>query len=173
SNSGSNPGRSTTYLYRWKTKSVCGDRMRLIVAYTGSGKHPVSSIHDLSPHEATGNALHIGRNLPDRQNNKIHVPDQHVSRDQWKLTFDGGKPHLEDLESSHGTFVNGKQVIAAKIGGTIDLQHGAVVSTSPRSDGSFRLHLILDREGTLAHLIDPKQLEKYLKKQNAGPKEAQ
>jgi len=51
-------------------------------------------------------ALNIGR-APD---NDIVLTDEKISRYHARLVFRSGKWHLVDLQSTHGTFVNGEQV---------------------------------------------------------------
>ncbi len=40
----------------------------------------------------------------------IRLEDESVSKRHACLTFDAGSYHLEDLDSSNGTFVNGKRI---------------------------------------------------------------
>ena len=42
----------------------------------------------------------------------IYIPDNFVSNEHAKITFIDGKTYITDLESSNGTFINGKQIPA-------------------------------------------------------------
>lgn len=57
------------------------------------------------------------------QGNDLVIPDGNVSRRQARFVFDGGAVYAEDLQSSCGTFVDGR-----KISSRTRLGRGAIVS---------------------------------------------
>lgn len=92
----------------------------------------------------------IGR----ESNNDLHLPDLSVSRRHCVIEWEQGEPHIRDLESFNGLFVNGVPVKHRR------LEHGDHLVVG---DSHFRVVLIddevtssfssveLEEEGTLSH----------------------
>jgi len=48
--------------------------------------------------------------------NQVALPDSHLSRRHFEVTLHGGAAILRDLDSSNGTFVNGRRVAETPLG---------------------------------------------------------
>ena len=85
-------------------------------------------LHILSPSslaatiELTESLITIGR-TPD---NSICIQDTNVSRRHGILVRDGDSYQLHDFKSANGTFVNGEQIMAAKLKDGASIRFGSV-----------------------------------------------
>jgi len=85
-------------------------------------------LHILSPAslaatiELTESLITIGR-TPE---NSICIQDTNVSRRHGILVRDGDNYQLHDFKSSNGTFVNGEQIMAAKLKDGVSIRFGSV-----------------------------------------------
>src|SRR6266436_4395396 len=85
-------------------------------------------LHILSPSslaatiELTESLITIGR-TPE---NSICIQDTNVSRRHGILVRDGDNYQLHDFKSSNGTFVNGEQIMAAKLKDGVSIRFGSV-----------------------------------------------
>jgi pSer/pThr/pTyr-binding forkhead associated (FHA) protein len=71
--------------------------------------------------ELTDNLITIGRT----QETDICIPDHNISKRHGILVRDGDDYQLHDFNSTNGTFVDGKRIMAAK------LQHGVSIRLGP------------------------------------------
>lgn len=62
--------------------------------------------------------LDIGRSI----NNDIIIQNPYVSKNHTRLEKEGNKHYVSDLNSSNGTYLNGKQVL-----GTVELRNGDIL----------------------------------------------
>ena len=85
-------------------------------------------LHILSPSslaatiELTESLITIGR-TPE---NSICIQDTNVSRRHGILVRDGDNYQLHDFKSANGTFVNGEQIMAAKLKDGVSIRFGSV-----------------------------------------------
>jgi len=73
-------------------------------------------------HELTEDTVTIGR-LPD---NSIQINDISVSSHHAQLTLSGGDYHLKDLNSTNGTFINGKTVTEIQLHDGVKVRFGKI-----------------------------------------------
>lgn len=92
----------------------------------------------------------------------ICVPASHLSRKHARFTYDGNKLKIEDLNSSNGTFVNGKKVQM------IELKHGDEVGFDTLR---FRVESVMDSEDvtTLRPALDITQVSQAVTPRDMPP----
>jgi pSer/pThr/pTyr-binding forkhead associated (FHA) protein len=73
-------------------------------------------------HDLTEETITIGR----RSDNKIIIEHISVSSHHAQLTLSGGDYHLKDLNSTNGTFLNGKTVMEAQLHGGDKVRFGKI-----------------------------------------------
>lgn len=61
----------------------------------------------IKEHYSIGKDISLGR----KSSNDIVIPDRYISKNHFKIVEDENEHYLEDLNSSNGTYVNGKKII--------------------------------------------------------------
>src|ERR1039457_2823799 len=84
--------------------------------------HILSPVSLAATIELTESLITIGR-TPE---NSICIQDTNVSRRHGILVRDGDNYQLHDFKSANGTFVNGEQIMAAKLKGGFSIRFGWV-----------------------------------------------
>ena len=84
--------------------------------------HILSPVSLAATIELTESLITIGR-TPE---NSICIQDTNVSRRHGILVRDGDNYQLHDFKSSNGTFVNGEQIMAAKLKDGVSIRFGSV-----------------------------------------------
>lgn len=86
------------------------------------------------------------------QDSDIHLDDELVSRKHCKITFDGSRIFVEDLDSTNGTYVDGSPIKQAPLGSDNRLQIGKMVLKVEFKDATEEA---FDRELFEAATMDP------------------
>jgi len=87
--------------------SQCGTKLHFAAGATATGRLVrMNGPQQERPMELPGPVCVLGRGT----GAAIRLDDESVSKLHACLTFDAGSYHLEDLDSSNGTFVNGKRI---------------------------------------------------------------
>ena len=84
--------------------------------------HILSPVSLAATIELTENLITIGR-TPE---NSICIQDTNVSRRHGILVRDGDNYQLHDFKSANGTYVNGEQIMAAKLKDGVSIRFGSV-----------------------------------------------
>src|ERR1035437_5564312 len=83
--------------------------------------HILSPVSLAATIELTESLITIGR-TPE---NSICIQDTNVSRRHGILVRDGDNYQLHDFKSANGTFVNGEQIMAAKLKDGVSIRFGS------------------------------------------------
>lgn len=120
--------------------------------------HEVDEFEFESPH----NSISIGR----RSTNDVCIPNLSVSGNHARITIQGGKAQLEDLNSTNGTYVNGQiikrqairngdDIILGKIRLAFILPEAAAVTSEPAFADAGNLKVVADSVAANTELSNP------------------